>query len=132
MLPIASSRSSCCWPTRPWPRIWSNTTFPRCTACTKAPDLKKVADFEAFITTLGYSLAATGGPLRPKHFQKLIDRMRGTPEERPIAALMLRTMQKARYDAASLGPLRPRRRALHAFHVTNPSLSGSRRASDAA
>ncbi len=29
--------------------------------------------------------------------------MRGTPEERPIAALMLRTMQKARYDANSLG-----------------------------
>jgi ribonuclease R len=67
------------------------------------PDLKKVADFEAFITTLGYSLAASGGALRPKHFQKLIDRMKGTPEERPIAALMLRTMQKARYDAASLG-----------------------------
>src|SRR5688500_777476 len=63
----------------------------------EAPDVKKVADFEAFITTLGYSLA--GGPIpKPKHFQKLIDRMRGTPEERPIAALMLRTMQKARYD----------------------------------
>jgi ribonuclease R len=29
--------------------------------------------------------------------------MKGTPEERPIAALMLRTMQKARYDADSLG-----------------------------
>jgi len=41
--------------------------------------------------------------VRPKHFQKLIDRMRGTPEERPIAALMLRTMQKARYDVAPLG-----------------------------
>ena len=67
------------------------------------PDPKKVEDFEAFITTLGYSLAAHGHALRPKHFQKLIDRMRGTPEERPIAALMLRTMQKAKYDPASLG-----------------------------
>ena len=67
------------------------------------PDPKKVEDFEAFITTLGYSLAAHGHALRPKHFQKLIDRMRGTPEERPIAALMLRTMQKAKYDAGSLG-----------------------------
>ena len=26
----------------------------------EAPDVKKVEDFEAFITTLGYSLAATG------------------------------------------------------------------------
>ncbi len=67
------------------------------------PDPKKVEDFEAFITTVGYSLAAHGHAVRPKHFQKLIDRMRGTPEERPIAALMLRTMQKAKYDPASLG-----------------------------
>jgi ribonuclease R len=69
----------------------------------EAPDVKKVEDFEDFITTLGYSLAATGRTATPKQFQKLIDRIRGTPEERPIAALMLRTMQKARYDAASLG-----------------------------
>jgi len=69
----------------------------------EAPDLKKVEDFEVFITTLGYSLAASGHTVKPKHFQKLIDRMKGTPEERPIAALMLRTMQKARYDAVSLG-----------------------------
>jgi ribonuclease R len=84
----------------------------------EAPDLKKVADFEAFITTLGYSLAASGGALRPRHFQKLIDRMRGTPEERPIAALMLRTMQKARYDAASLGHFGLA--AEHYTHFTSP------------
>jgi ribonuclease R len=69
----------------------------------EAPDAKKVADFEAFITTLGYSLSATGRTMKPKDFQKLVDRIKGKPEERPIAALMLRTMQKARYDAASLG-----------------------------
>jgi ribonuclease R len=69
----------------------------------EAPDVKKVEDFEEFITTLGYSLGTTGRTATPRQFQKLIDRIRGTPEERPIAALMLRTMQKARYDAASLG-----------------------------
>jgi ribonuclease R len=69
----------------------------------EAPDVKKVEDFEAFITTLGHSLATSGHGVRPRHFQKLVDRIRGTPEERPVAVLMLRTMQKARYDAASLG-----------------------------
>ena len=69
----------------------------------EAPDAKKVDEFEAFIAPLGYGLAATGHAVQPRHFQRLIDRMRGTPEERPIAALMLRTMQKARYDASSLG-----------------------------
>jgi ribonuclease R len=82
------------------------------------PDVKKVEDFETFITTLGYSLAAGGHALRPKHFQKLIDRMRGRPEERPIAALMLRTMQKARYDAASLGHFGLA--ADHYTHFTSP------------
>jgi ribonuclease R len=84
----------------------------------EAPDVKKVMDFEEFITTLGYSLAAHGHAVRPKHFQKLIDRMRGTPEERPIAALMLRTMQKARYDAASLGHFGLA--AEHYTHFTSP------------
>jgi ribonuclease R len=69
----------------------------------EAPDLKKVAEFEAFIEPLGYGLGAEGRSVTPKNFQKLVDRIRGKPEERPIAMLMLRTMQKARYDAVSLG-----------------------------
>ena len=84
----------------------------------EAPDLKKVAEFEAFIEPLGYSLGDSGGTVTPKHFQRLIDRMRGTPEERPIAALMLRTMQKARYDAASLGHFGLA--AEHYTHFTSP------------
>ena len=44
--------------------------------------------------------------------------MRGTPEERPIAALMLRTMQKARYDAVSLGHFGLA--AEHYTHFTSP------------
>ena len=83
----------------------------------EAPDVKKVIDFEEFITTLGYGLAGGHSP-KPKDFQRLIDRMRGTPEERPIAALMLRTMQKARYDAASLGHFGLA--AGHYTHFTSP------------
>ena len=41
--------------------------------------------------------------VQPRHFQKLVTRIQGTPEERAIAMLMLRTMQKARYDPANLG-----------------------------
>jgi ribonuclease R len=67
------------------------------------PDPMKVEEFEEFVSTLGYSLAAPPEDVRPRHFQKLVERMRGTPEEKPIAFLMLRTMQKARYDASNLG-----------------------------
>jgi ribonuclease R len=67
------------------------------------PDPAKVEVFQEFVSTLGYSLATEGGSIASRHFQRLVDKMRGTPEEKPIAFLMLRTMQKARYDAANLG-----------------------------
>jgi ribonuclease R len=67
------------------------------------PDPLKVEQFEEFVSTLGYSLAAPKGHIKPRHFQKLVEKIHGTPEEKPIAFLMLRTMQKARYDASNLG-----------------------------
>ena len=67
------------------------------------PDPVKVEQFEEFISTLGYSLNVRGGEVKPRDFQKLVERMHGTPEEKPIAFIMLRTMQKARYDPSNLG-----------------------------
>jgi ribonuclease R len=67
------------------------------------PDPLKIAEFEEFIATMGYSLGKGSAEVGPRDFQKLVERMRGTPEEKPIAFLMLRTMQKARYDASNLG-----------------------------
>jgi ribonuclease R len=67
------------------------------------PDPLKVEEFEEFIATLGYSLGAPPNDVKPRHFQKLVEKMHGTPEEKPIAFLMLRTMQKARYDEQNLG-----------------------------
>ncbi len=67
------------------------------------PDAVKVAKFEDFISGFGYSLGAPLATIKPKHFQKLIERIHGKAEERPIASLMLRTMQKARYAPENLG-----------------------------
>ncbi len=67
------------------------------------PDPLKVEEFETFIGSLGFTLGAPPGAVRPTHFQKLIEKIRGLPVERPIAFLMLRTMQKARYDPVNLG-----------------------------
>jgi len=67
------------------------------------PDPLKVEEFEEFVSTLGYSLAAPAGAVRPRHFQKLVERIAGKPEEKPIAFLMLRTMQKARYEPTNEG-----------------------------
>jgi ribonuclease R len=67
------------------------------------PDPLKVETFQEFVSTLGYTLPGSGTAIESAHFQRLVDKMRGTPEEKPIAFLMLRTMQKARYDAENLG-----------------------------
>jgi ribonuclease R len=67
------------------------------------PDPVKVATFDEFISSLGYSLGGETEHVTPRDFQKLVERIQGTPEEKPIAFLLLRTMQKARYDPANLG-----------------------------
>ena len=67
------------------------------------PDPMKVEEFEEFIATLGYTLNAPADGVKPRDFQHLVEKMHGKPEEKPIAFLMLRTMQKARYDPQNLG-----------------------------
>ncbi len=67
------------------------------------PDPLKVALFEEFVSGLGYSLDAEPGGVRPRDFQRLIERVAGLPVERPIAFLMLRTMSQARYSPDNVG-----------------------------
>jgi ribonuclease R len=67
------------------------------------PDPVKAERFEEFISGFGYSLGAPSNALRPRHFQRLIEKIRGAPEEKPVAFLMLTTMQKARYAPENMG-----------------------------
>jgi ribonuclease R len=67
------------------------------------PDILKVEKFEEFVSGFGYSLGAPATASTPRHFQKLLERIHGKPEEKPIAFLMLRTMQKARYASENRG-----------------------------
>ncbi|MGE3278063.1 MAG: ribonuclease R [Vicinamibacterales bacterium] len=84
----------------------------------EAPDPLKVEEFGEFVASLGFSLAAPPDGVKPKHFQALVGKIQGTPEERPIAFLMLRTMQKARYDAINVGHFGL---AAHTYtHFTSP------------
>ena len=81
-----------------------NNQMPALYRIHEPPDPLKVLEFDEFVTSLGHSLgAAAGGSVKPAHFQRLVETIRDTPEERPIAFLMLRTMQKARYDAMNVG-----------------------------
>ena len=69
----------------------------------ETPDAAKVEAFGAFVAALGHDLGAAGGAVTPRHFQRLVDRVAGSAVERPVALLMLRTMQQARYDTGNVG-----------------------------
>ena len=89
------------------------------------PDVRRVVDFEQVAGSFGYSLGVDvphrrfqperrrgGGPRRragtlaasteiditPRHYQKLIKKVEGKPEERIISYLMLRSLKQARYS----------------------------------
>jgi ribonuclease R len=96
----------------------SETNTPTLFRIHEAPDPLKVEEFDEFITTLGHGLGAPPNAVKPKHFQKLVTRIQGTPEERAIAVLVLRTMQKARYDPSDVGHFGL---AAHSYtHFTSP------------
>ncbi len=67
------------------------------------PDPERVERVDLFVRSLGYSLGAPPDQVTPAHFQKLLDRVRGEPAARAVALLMLRAMQRARYEASNLG-----------------------------
>ena len=67
------------------------------------PDVLKVGKFEEFISGFGYSLAAPLTACGRGTSRSCSSASHGKPEEKPIAFLMLRTMQKARYAPENLG-----------------------------
>ncbi|HZJ83895.1 MAG TPA: ribonuclease R, partial [Clostridia bacterium] len=67
------------------------------------PDIEKMLDFSEFIHNFGYQLKGIRDGVHPKVLQKLLEDIKGTPEEGIINAIMLRSLQKARYSQENLG-----------------------------
>jgi ribonuclease R len=94
------------------------------------PDPKRVLDFEQIAATFGYSLGVGPIPARKfgntqrrrdgtkirreielpeevaitsRHYQKLVAKIEGKPEERILSYLMLRSLKQARYSADNRG-----------------------------
>lgn len=67
------------------------------------PDIEKMLDFNEFIHNFGYHLKGIGDGIHPKVLQNLLRDIKGKPEERIISAIMLRSLQKAKYSHENLG-----------------------------
>lgn len=67
------------------------------------PDIEKIYQFAEFIYNMGYVLKGISNKVHPKALQAVLEQSRGTPEERVIHTLCLRSLKKARYCEENLG-----------------------------
>lgn len=61
------------------------------------PDPEKMENLNSLLKTFGYSLKGYKD-VHPRALQEIVTQIKGTPEEKTISMLVLRSMQKARYS----------------------------------
>lgn len=66
------------------------------------PAPEKIEAFNEFIYNFGYHLKGAD-EIHPKALQQLVEKIKGTREERIISTLMLRSLRKARYTSTNMG-----------------------------
>jgi len=67
------------------------------------PTGEKIAKFRAFAGSLGLKFATSGKEASPKDFQVLLKQANGQDYSSALSKVMLRSMQKARYETENLG-----------------------------
>jgi ribonuclease R len=67
------------------------------------PDKVKLQEFSKFLMSFGEKLRGDLGNIQPNVLQKLLTKFEDKPEFHVISTLMLRSMQKAKYDPKCLG-----------------------------
>ncbi len=69
----------------------------------EAPDRKKIRDFLNFVRSLGYNVSIPQNEIKPKHLQKILEKVKNKPEEKLINYLLLRTQARAKYSPENIG-----------------------------
>lgn len=69
----------------------------------EAPDMEKVTELNKFLFNLGYRVKCTKDEVHPTAFAKVLEEVKGKPEERVISNLILRTLKVARYESQNKG-----------------------------
>lgn len=67
------------------------------------PKTKKLMQFSAIAKIMGYTIKGSLENVYPNELSNIIEASKGTPEHTIISTLLLRCMQKARYDEQCLG-----------------------------
>ena len=67
------------------------------------PDIDKVKELNKFLFNLGLKIKTKDEHVYPKEFAKILEKIKGTNEEKVISMLLLRTLKVARYEAENRG-----------------------------
>ncbi len=68
----------------------------------ESPDQERLNKLQLFAGTFGYKVAS-GRKVTPKDLQRLLELVKGKPEERLLSTVVLRSMRQARYSHENLG-----------------------------
>lgn len=67
------------------------------------PDIDKVKELNKFLFNLGYKIHISQDTVHPSAFSKVLEEVKGKPEEKVVSNLILRTLKVAKYDSENLG-----------------------------
>jgi len=68
------------------------------------PDLDDIQELNEFLGAFGYRIRAGGkGEISPGDFQRIVEKVKGRPEEKAVTMTMLRAMKHARYAPEAIG-----------------------------
>ena len=69
----------------------------------EVPDTEKIQELNKFLINFGYRIKGNKDNIHPKAFAEVLEKIKGTKEERVITNLILRTLKVARYEAENKG-----------------------------
>lgn len=69
----------------------------------ESPDMEKVTELNKFLFNLGYRVKCNKEEVHPTAFADVLEKSKGTQEERVISNLILRTLKVARYESENKG-----------------------------
>ncbi len=67
------------------------------------PDLDKVKELNKFLWNFGYKIHINQDKVHPTEFAKVLEEVKGKPEEKVVSNLILRTLKLARYENENQG-----------------------------
>ena len=80
---------------------WLN--FPFIYRVHEDPDIDKVKELNKFLWNFGYKIHINQDKVHPTEFAKVLEEVKGKPEEKVISNLILRTLKLAKYESQNKG-----------------------------